>query len=168
MATGNELSTSSNVRALWQNLWGGGTLRALRKAMGLGDTLGALPPENGGTGMTNPQTVTSLDEMGGFVSTEINFDGSGTKNDTKTVYTAKKSGLFLVCASSSDKFTIRDTHGHSSFERRDSASCVVQLSEGEAFKAVSNSFGMPSSACVYSIEPFLSGISVTVIPIYKL
>lgn len=57
MATGSEQTTSGNVKALWAHLWGGGTLRALRKAMGLGDTLGALPPENGGTGSTNAQGI---------------------------------------------------------------------------------------------------------------
>lgn len=40
---------ASNIKALWTD---GGALRLLRKGMGLGDTLGVLPPENGGTGTT--------------------------------------------------------------------------------------------------------------------
>lgn len=52
MSTGNEPVNASNVRALWDYLWGGGTLKSLRKALGLGDTLGVLPPECGGTGVT--------------------------------------------------------------------------------------------------------------------
>lgn len=43
-----------NIRAMVRDV---GFLRALRKAMGLGDTLGALPSECGGTG------VTSVDDL---------------------------------------------------------------------------------------------------------
>lgn len=49
---GKEKTSLLNIRELWQYLTGGGA-QALRKAMGLGDTLGVLPEPNGGTGITN-------------------------------------------------------------------------------------------------------------------
>lgn len=50
--SGREKTSLLNIRELWQYLTGGGA-QALRKAMGLGDTLGVLPELNGGTGITN-------------------------------------------------------------------------------------------------------------------
>ena len=50
--SGKEKTSLLNIRELWQYLTGGGA-QALRKAMGLGDTLGVLPELNGGTGITN-------------------------------------------------------------------------------------------------------------------
>lgn len=50
--TGKEKASLNNIKALWKHITGGGA-QSIRKAMGLGDTLGALPIENGGTGATN-------------------------------------------------------------------------------------------------------------------
>ena len=47
--TGREKVSLLNGRALWQHITGGGA-QAIRAAMGLGDTLGPLQPECGGTG----------------------------------------------------------------------------------------------------------------------
>ena len=49
--TGREKASLLNGRALWQHITGGGA-QAIRAAMGLGDTLGPLQPECGGTGST--------------------------------------------------------------------------------------------------------------------
>ena len=49
-ATGTERTTARNIKALFSR---GTFLRWLRKGMGLGDTLGPLPPEAGGTGRTS-------------------------------------------------------------------------------------------------------------------
>lgn len=53
MATGQEPASAANIRALYKKMAGGGVapswisdLKALRKEMGLGDTLGVLPIEN--------------------------------------------------------------------------------------------------------------------------
>lgn len=48
---GKEKTSLSNTREFWKYILGGGA-QAIRKAMGLGDTLGPLPVENGGTGNT--------------------------------------------------------------------------------------------------------------------
>lgn len=50
-------SAASNVKALVTRPEG---LKAIRKNMGLGDTLGALPVENGGTGCTDVDGVKKL------------------------------------------------------------------------------------------------------------
>lgn len=49
---GKEKTSLSNTREFWKYILGGGA-QAIRKAMGLGDTLGPLPVENGGTGSNN-------------------------------------------------------------------------------------------------------------------
>ena len=48
---GKEKVSMSNIKELFKYLHGGGA-QALRKALGLGDTLGVLPIANGGTGGT--------------------------------------------------------------------------------------------------------------------
>lgn len=50
-------SAASNVKALLTQPEG---LRFARKGMGLGDTLGALPVENGGTGCTDVDGIKKL------------------------------------------------------------------------------------------------------------
>ena len=60
---------ASNVRSLWGYLWSGSSLRAMRKAMGLGDTLGALPKENGGTGRAGGGVVRLTESASGNVMT---------------------------------------------------------------------------------------------------
>ena len=49
---GKEKSSLNNIKELFQYLHGGGA-QALRKALGLGDTLGVLPEANGGTNRTD-------------------------------------------------------------------------------------------------------------------
>lgn len=50
-------SAASNVKALVTRPEG---LKSIRKNMGLGDTLGALPVENGGTGCTDADGIRKL------------------------------------------------------------------------------------------------------------
>lgn len=54
---GRRPSAASNVKALVTQPEG---LRAIRGNMGLGDTLGALPVENGGTGCTDAEGIKKL------------------------------------------------------------------------------------------------------------
>lgn len=54
MAADDRYATPDNVRAL---LTGEDGLRTIRRRMGLGDTLGALPVESGGTGRTTVEDV---------------------------------------------------------------------------------------------------------------
>ena len=76
MPTGNEPVSAKNVKALWNHLWGG-TLKSLRKAMGLGDTLGVLPVECGGTGKTSSvETINSL-HIPEYVTLRFSQDFSG-------------------------------------------------------------------------------------------
>lgn len=49
--SGTEKSSLNNIKALWGYITGAGA-QAIRKAMGLGDTLGPLQPECGGTGLS--------------------------------------------------------------------------------------------------------------------
>lgn len=49
---GKEKSSLNNIKEFFQYLHGGGA-QALRKALGLGDTLGVLPEANGGTNRTD-------------------------------------------------------------------------------------------------------------------
>ena len=57
MASNDDISGAlvkgHNIKALWDSIWNSTMLKKLRKAMGLGDTLGALPIANGGTGETS-------------------------------------------------------------------------------------------------------------------
>lgn len=77
MATGNEPVSANNVRALWNHLWGGGTLKSLRKALGLGDTLGVLPPECGGTGKTSFAEAVNALRIPEYVTFRFSQDFSG-------------------------------------------------------------------------------------------
>lgn len=56
---GTERTTAQNIKALFSR---GTFLQWLRKNMGLGDTLGPLPPENGGTGKTGTGEPVKLTE----------------------------------------------------------------------------------------------------------
>lgn len=86
--SGKEKTSLLNIRELWQYLTGGGA-QALRKAMGLGDTLGALPIANGGTGATNK------DGAWKNISPDHWFF-SGKKKVTGAI---RKTGLYLVSIS---------------------------------------------------------------------
>lgn len=67
-ANGSERTTARNIKSLFSR---GAFLQWLRKNMGLGDTLGPLPPENGGTGMLQNGMPCSVSVSGASVTVTL-------------------------------------------------------------------------------------------------
>lgn len=68
---GKEKASLKNIKALWQYITGGGA-QAIRKAMGLGDTLGPLQPECGGTGKNDSTGVGNIAYPVGSIYISVN------------------------------------------------------------------------------------------------
>ena len=74
---GKEKVSLSNAKELWQYIIGGGA-QVIRKAMGLGDTLGPLQPECGGTGKADSSGVGSIAYPVGSIYLSVNSTNPST------------------------------------------------------------------------------------------
>lgn len=96
MATGKELVSASNIKTILRD---GSVLKALRRRMGLGDTLGVLPPECGGTGSTSGFDINKVYPVG---SIYMNINATNPKILFGRTW-QQIQGRFLLAASSTYK-----------------------------------------------------------------